>query len=86
MLYWVGKINEAATVFIVFFFWWAFSYSLLRVLIDSFIDRLVDLHQPDEQANADDPFWRRMVRFHRLYTLSLGVATFLFYLYHFISR
>ena len=83
MFYWVGKITEASAVFIVFFFWWAFSYSLLRVLIDSCIDRLVDLYAPDEQAKVDDPFWRRVFRFHKLYPLSIGVATFLFYLYHF---
>lgn len=85
MLTCILKITEAFTVFVVFFFWWSLSYALLKVLLDSMLNRLISIKAPTSEDIKTKPFWKRLRTFTTLYPVGVGIITFVFYLWYFLS-
>ena len=85
MLYWITKTVEAFTVFVVFIFWWALSYSLLKALADSMLNRLIARFKPSSEDIKTVPFWKGIFKFSLLYPVGIGFVTFVFYLCYFLQ-
>ena len=85
MISWILGITEAFTVFVVFFFWWSISYALLKSLFDSMLNRLISIKAPTSEDIETKPFWKRLRTFATLYPVGVGIITFVFYLWYFLS-
>lgn len=82
ILYGISKIVEAVTVFVVFLFWWAISYSVLKALIDSIMRRVIAKYQPNDSSKTG--FWNYVYHFTVWYPVIIGTLLFLFYACYFV--